>query len=67
MLEKCKGIEDVLHTLNHDGAHLWKVRSADKWFRRKYMLNIGEMRLNYEPSYKNKSACFGGDKQESKN
>lgn len=64
ILANSKELEDVLKSLNQDGSHLWKVRSASKWFRRKFILDINEMAMKYEPSAK--SACFQKQKKNSK-
>lgn len=34
------------------GTFLWKLRSSDAWYRRRYWVNTQNMRLLYEPSRK---------------
>ena len=34
------------------GAVLWKLRSSDAWYRRRYWVDTQKMRLLYEPSRK---------------
>lgn len=34
------------------GTVLWKLRASNAWYRRRYWVNIQEMRLHYEPSRK---------------
>jgi hypothetical protein len=64
ILENSKELEDVLKSLNQEGTHLWKVRSASKWFRRKFSLDLNSMCMKYEPT--TKSPCFSKGKQHSK-
>ncbi|CAL8139538.1 unnamed protein product [Orchesella dallaii] len=61
ILANSKELEDVLKSLNQDGSHLWKVRGASKWFRRKFLLDINEMAVKYEPT--SKSSCFQKQKK----
>lgn len=60
-----KDIEEILKSLNQDGSHLWKVRSVSKWFRRKFMLDMNELAVKYEPS-RSKASCFQKQKKNSK-
>jgi len=64
LLGNSKELEEVLKGLNQDGSHLWKVRSASKWFKRKFVLDLNSMCMKYEPS--SKSPCFSKAKQHSK-
>lgn len=34
------------------GAVLWKLRSSNAWYRRRYWVDTQNMRLHYEPSHK---------------
>jgi phosphatidylinositol phospholipase C delta len=52
---RSKTVEDVLETLKK-GTVLWKVRSLNKWYRRKYYLDLKNGTLRYEPSHK--APCY---------
>jgi len=52
---RSKTVEDVLETLKK-GTLLWKVRSVNKWYRRKYYLDHKNGTLRYEPSHK--APCY---------
>lgn len=65
ILSGSKEVEEILRTLNQDGSHLYKVRGASKWFRRKFTLDINEMAMKYEPS-RSKTNCFQKQKKNSK-
>ncbi|XP_063228371.1 1-phosphatidylinositol 4,5-bisphosphate phosphodiesterase eta-2-like isoform X2 [Bacillus rossius redtenbacheri] len=51
---RSKTVEEVLETLRQ-GTELWKIRSLDKWFRRKYYLDEKKGTICYEPT--RKSPC----------
>lgn len=60
LLENSKEFEEIITSLNQDGSHLYKVRSPNKWFRRKFSLDLKDMNLRYEP--KSKTSCLKKNK-----
>lgn len=64
LFEDSKEFEEIIKTLNEDEGHLWKVRGPSKWFRRKFSLDLKNMKMRYEPT--SKSPCYNKKKQTGK-